>query len=261
MYPHHEETLRKVTGRFKDREGVLALLLGGSVAHGFERADSDLDIMIVVSEEEYAERRERGELVYFDREDATYDSGYVDGKYITKSFLERVAATGSEPARFAFKDSRIIFSSLDGLSPLLDSIARYPLESKRERIRRFYAQLEAWKWYCGEALKHDNAYLLGRAVSNLVLFGGRMILAHNETLYPYHKWFLTVLDGVAVKPAGLRTQIDALIDSPSPESIEAFHRSILEFTDWKTDGIVWPNLFMLDSELTWMEDKVPVADL
>lgn len=46
MYKHHEESLENLKQYFSDREEVIALIFGGSVAKGCERPDSDLDAMV-----------------------------------------------------------------------------------------------------------------------------------------------------------------------------------------------------------------------
>ena len=65
MHPHHEAAIERVVAQLRADPEVKALLLAGSIAHGFQSADSDVDLLIVVSD---AER-------------------------------------GSEPARFAFQDA------------------------------------------------------------------------------------------------------------------------------------------------------------
>ena len=51
MYKHHEDSLKIMTEHYRNQEGVIAFIFGGSVAKGMERIDSDLDGMIVVSQE------------------------------------------------------------------------------------------------------------------------------------------------------------------------------------------------------------------
>lgn len=58
MYKHHEESLERLKEYFAGKEGVIAVIFGGSVAKGCERPDSDLDAMVVVTEEEYRLRAE-----------------------------------------------------------------------------------------------------------------------------------------------------------------------------------------------------------
>jgi hypothetical protein len=68
--------------------------------------------------------------------------------------------------------------------------------------------------------------LLGTSVSKLILFGGRLILAHNELLYPYHKWFLKVLEQAKDKPSDLLACIQTLNESPTVENSEAFYEKV-----------------------------------
>ena len=50
MQPHHSKTIQNVKEYFERDPEVQALLLSGSIAHGFESSASDVDIMIFVSE-------------------------------------------------------------------------------------------------------------------------------------------------------------------------------------------------------------------
>lgn len=259
--PHHQQTIENVTRHFASDPEVLALLLGGSLAHGFASPTSDVDVMIIVSDEVYAERLRAERVHFFSRELCPYPEGYVDGKYLSEGFLAQVQARGSEPARFAFQEAQILFSRLAGLAEQLQAIAHYPTDDKAHRISRFYAQLEAWYWYAGEALKLGNRYLLNLSAGKLVLFGGRMLLAHNERLYPYHKWFRRVLEAVPDQPAGLRDHIDALLAAPNRETLDQFYAAIKNFRTWEGSTANWPTQFMLDSEWNWQDGPPPIDDV
>ena len=262
MHPHHTQSIQNITEYFKRDLEVLALLLGGSIAHGFETETSDIDIMIFVSDEDYKRRFENNQIHFFNLELTPYPGGYVDGKYSTRSFVRQVMEKGSEPARFAFAGSQVLFSKIDGFAEDIRNAAQYPQAGKAERIKRFYAQFEAWHWYCGEALRLNNKYLLGTSVSKFVLFSGRLILAHNELLYPYHKWFLKVLEGAKDKPDDLLESIHAFNENPVTENIEVLYEKIKSFQPWiEGDFISWPTQFMLDSELNWRDSTTPVDDL
>jgi len=261
MFPHHTQSIQNVTEYFQRDGEVLALLLGGSIAHGFETATSDVDIMIVVSEEDHKRRLETNQIHFFNRDLCTYPGGYVDGKYTSMSFIEQVGERGSEPARFAFAGSRILFSKIDGLDETLQQVTQYPTAEKAERIKRFYAQFEAWHWYCQESLRLKNEYLLETSISKFILFSGRLVLAHNELLYPYHKWFLCVLEGAKDKPSGLLESIHQLTIMHIPENIETLYEKVKTFQPWIEGEFSWPTQFMFDSELNWLDGKTPVDDL
>jgi predicted nucleotidyltransferase len=261
MEPHHSQTIQNVIDHFQRDPQVLALLLSGSLAHGFQTSTSDVDIMIFISEENYQKRFQAGQLTFFTTDLATYEGGYVDGKYLSLDFVKQVLEKGSDPARFAFEGAEVLFSRIEGFEEEICRIAEYPVAEKTERIKRFHAQLEAWRWYCGEALKQRNQYLLGTAVSKLILFGGRLILTHNEMLYPYHKWFLKVLEQAKDKPSDLMAAIQALTGSPTMENIEAFYQKVKTFQAWNENPHGWGAQFMLDSELNWMDGRTPIDDL
>lgn len=261
MYPHHTQSIRNVTDYFQRDPEVLALLLGGSIAHGFETPTSDVDVMIVVSEEDHKQRLEENRVHFFNLDLCTYQGGYVDGKYLSPSFIEQVKEKGSEPARFAFAGSRVLFSRIDGFEEEIRQVAAYPGADKAERIKRFYAQFEAWHWYCTEALRLNNRYLLGTSVSKFILFSGRLILAHNELLYPYHKWFLRVLEDATNKPDDLLEAIHLLNTSPTTENVQCLYEKVKTFRPWIEGEFSWPTQFMFDSELNWMDGRTPVDDL
>ncbi|MGB8981494.1 MAG: nucleotidyltransferase domain-containing protein [Anaerolineales bacterium] len=261
MHPHHSQTIQNVKEYFQRDPAVLALLLSGSIAHGFETPASDVDILIFLPQEEYQRRLQAGQVTFFNTELSTYPGGYVDGKYLSLDFIRQVAERGSEPARFAFEGCQVLFNRMEGFEQEIRRVVAYPIAEKAERVQRFAAQLEAWHWYCGEALKQGNRYLLGTAVSKLILFGGRLILAHNEMLYPYHKWFLKVLENARDKPDGFMACLRALNAEPTPDNIEAFYQAVKTFQPWNQNPYGWGAQFMLDSELNWMDGKTPVDDL
>lgn len=261
MYPHHTQSIQNVTDHFQRDPEVLALLLGGSIAHGFETVTSDVDVMIIVSDEDHTKRLEMNQIHFFNRDLCTYEGGYVDGKYSSMSFIKQVKEKGSEPVRFAFAGSRILFTKTEGLAEILEQITQYPTAEKAERIRRFYAQFEAWHWYCQESLRLKNQYLLGTSISKFILFSGRLILAHNELLYPYHKWFLRVLEGAVDKPDGLLESIHQLDAAHTIENMEVLYEKVKSFQPWIEGEFSWPTQFMFDSELNWMDGKTPVDDL
>ncbi len=261
MDDHHATSIRQVTGYFRTVPEVQALILGGSIAHGFASPSSDIDLMIIVSDGEYEERLREGRLQYFDNQLCTYDGGYAEGKYLGLQMLRKLALDGSEPARFAFLDCQVLLSRMDNLDEAIGAITRYPVEGKAERMRRFYAQFEAWNWYANEGVRLNDPYLLGTSVAKLVLFGARLILAHNELLYPYHKWLLKVLERAPEKPAALLDCIADVHNRPSAETVHSLYESVGSFRAWEFPDVGWANQFMLDSELGWLTGATAVDDL
>jgi len=210
MAPHHTASIRNLVSKFERDSSVLALLLGGSLAHGFAKLDSDIDVAIVRGGSEFQKRKQEGKLHYNNRTLCTYN-GYVDGKCMDEAFLRLVAARGSDPARYAFKDCRILFSRIDGLENLLAEIVRYPEEQSSDRTARFIAQLLAWRWYYSEAVRQKNQNLIFLALQKITLFSCRIVFTQNEMLYPYHKWLLRVAESAPRRSAGFPDNISSCL--------------------------------------------------
>lgn len=261
MHPHHEAAIARTVARFESEPAVLGLLLGGSIAHGFETEASDVDVMVVVSDEEFDARLARLDTAFADVDLAGYEGGYIDVKYVSPGYLDLVADRGSEPARFAFDGARVLFSRREGLGDQVAAAARYPTAVRDDRIAAFAAQLEAWRWYSGEGQRKGDPYLLATSVSRVALFAGRMLLAHNELLYPFHKWFLRVLDGAPRKPEGIVALIREVTAAPSAAGAERVADLVLGFHDWPRGAADWPNRFMFDTEQSWIREAAALEEL
>jgi hypothetical protein len=261
MFPHHARTIERVLERFAGESEVAAILLVGSIAHGFAEERSDVDIALVVSDEEYQRRSAAGQLTFSAPELATYEHGYVDAKYLSPGFLDAVERRGSEPARYAFADAQVLTSRIPNLADQLERIARYPTADQSARLARFHGQLQAWHWYVGQSASRGDRHLMLFASAKLVLFAGRLVLAHNELLYPYHKWFLRVLARAPEQPAGLHAAIERVSCEPSVEHASALYHLVDGFRPWPRGGLGWGEHFLRDSELGWLHGHAAIDDI
>jgi hypothetical protein len=261
VFPHHAQTIERTLDHFRSDREVIAVLLVGSIAHGFAEERSDVDIALVVSEQDRQRRAAAGQLTLYAPGLATYEHGYVDAKYVSQEFLDAVERRGSEPARYAFAHARVLASQVAGLAEQLERIARYPVADKDARLARFHGQLQAWHWYSAQAASRGDDYLMNLAAAKISLFSGRLVLAHNELLYPYHKWFLRVLAQAPEQPAGLLDVLSRLNREPSAEHASAAFQLVNGFRAWPTGDIGWGEHFLRDAELGWLHGHAAIDDL
>lgn len=260
MYPHHQHTIDRVTTHFQQDPNILAVIVGGSVAKGWAAEQSDVDIMLVVTDEEFARRTQQNEFLYFTRDFCDYEGGYVDGKYMDVGFLREVADHGSEPARAAFLSTWLTFSRQPEIDDLLKQITTYPEADREAKLKAFYSQMLVGNWFMGEAVKRQNKYLITHAARDTALFGGRLILAYNRMLYPYHKWFLQQLSLAPEKPHNMLPLMQSLLDNPGTETAQAFFDAVAGFRDW---GVAMQEAFYnftRDSEWNWRSQRPPIYD-
>ena len=260
MRPHHKKAIDNLVESIKKDERFVALIIGGSVAKGMEREDSDIDVTLIATDEEFEKRKKRDMYLYYETKFCDYPGGYIDGKVVNLEFLKTIAERGSEPARDAFRDAWIAYSNVPELENLLKKIPIFQKEEKLEKIRKFYAQFETANWIIGEAVRRNDEYLLTRGITDLILFGGRLILEHNEILYPFHKLFMQTLEKTQDKPGNLMLLIDNILKYRDLENAQSFFESIKNFRKWEL-GEFWAIRFLLDTEWAWIDGKPYVGDL
>ncbi|CAM3956164.1 nucleotidyltransferase domain-containing protein [Cohnella lubricantis] len=262
MNRHHEESIDKFVALYKDDPAVLAILLGGSLAHGFAKPESDVDIMLIVEESDFQRRKNENELAFSVRENiCNYPGGYIDCKVVSLSFMNTIMVNGSDAARYAFQDSKVLWSRIDNLLELVSLITRFPIQDQERRRTRFASQVLAWKWFYSEAVKKDNLYLKYLAIQKITLFACRLILNENQLLYPYHKWLLRVVGNASRKPIDFDKSIEHLLAHHTLDGVNAFCEQVLRFVELDPSSLDWPNQFLHDSEWNWIAHEPPIDDL
>ena len=103
IQPHHQQTINRLADAYRDDPDFRALVIGGSVAKGCARADSDVDFLIVATDEVFERRLAARDLFINRRDLCDYEGGYVDGKIINLAFLTELAEKGNEPSRAALE--------------------------------------------------------------------------------------------------------------------------------------------------------------
>ena len=260
MRAHHEQAIQKLAEHFSEQEGYLAVIIGGSVAKGVASEYADIDAMLVVNEALHQELKRENRLTYFSTTFCDYPGGYVDGKIVTLDYLRAAAERGNEPTRAAFTGAFAAYSSSPEIDDLITRIPVYQKSEKPDKLRSFYAQFEAAYWYLGEAAKRGDRYLLLRAASDMVLYGGRLILAHNEILYPYHKLFLGELERAPDKPENLMDTVHRLLEETSTEAAQTFHEAVRSFRQWADPPEPWNLRFIKETELAWLDHSPYIGD-
>lgn len=258
---HHKRAIENLVRAYENDARFPALIIGGSVAKQCARDDSDVDFMIVATDEEFNERASRSDF-FINRTDLTdYPGGYVDGKIINMQYLHDVAQKGNEPSRAAFDGAFLAYSRLDNLEPILKSIPVYPEKEHERRLKSFYSMAFIQNWLMGEADRHGNIYTQTRAASQLSLYASRLILEHNRVLFPYHKWLLHYIGKCADKPINFKENIDALLKIPNLKNANVLFQSLKDFHDWGVTDLESYTWFMKEVEWSWMDENTPLEDL
>ncbi|BEP12195.1 hypothetical protein acdb102_05060 [Acidothermaceae bacterium B102] len=251
LSPHHAAALAEAVASFRDDPSVLAVLFGGSTARGHARPDSDIDLMVVVTAEEFARRTAERDVEVVRGLDHHYAGGYFDAKVIDVAFLKDVDERGSETARWAFTGVRLVHGGTAEIEGLVDRIPVFPEAARDENILDFLAQVMLLRWFVGEAVKRDDPYLLSYSTSRLGLYAGRVFLSWNRMLFPFHKWFLAEVERAPDRPADLPDLIRAAVSRPGIDTSEALAAAVLGHRDWGLDHHQAAARFIRNTEWPW----------
>lgn len=260
MYLHHQESVEKLLEYFRPDPDVTAIILGGSVAKGLERSDSDIDAIVVVTPEKLQQLQAEGRRTECIFGYCTYPEGYFDIKYCDREFLEAAAQRGSEPARNAFLMARCLYTRDPEIPEL---IARIPVFQKREqpeKLLSFYAGYVLNSGYFWRMSDSDR-YLRCRAAADLVFFAYRMLLQEHETLFPCHKSLVATLKRLPdMEP--LITQGELLLERMDDESKEEFCRLFTMRTRYQPpqDHSAVLSRYVTDHETWWYQARPLISE-
>ncbi|MDD5705625.1 MAG: hypothetical protein PHR35_06845 [Kiritimatiellae bacterium] len=260
MQPQHERAVARLRAAYEPDDRYLALIVVGSVAAGTASDDADVDHIVVVTDEEFTRRMASETVHYWTRDLCDYPGGYVEGKFVNRNFVVEAAARGSEPARAQFAGAMVVFSKIPGLDALVRQISVYPEKDRERKIRSFYAQLKVLRDYLQYGEQRGDRFIVLRAAAGIALFGGRLILAHNRILYPYHKWFMREVRKAPAQPPELQGLLDAFLAAPSTAACDSFCACIVAYMQLQRfdDGFI--SRFVMDTEWSWLLGGGPVED-
>ena len=222
MFAHHEESARRLKDFFAGREGVVAVIWGGSCVKGNARPDSDIDAIIVVTEEAYARLASSGRTAEVITGHCTYEGGYFDVKYKTKETVRDVAVRGSEPARNAFVGARVLWTSDGEIPALVKAAAAYPEREAEEKLACFNADLQLNYGYFLKVVPAENVYMRVHLAREIVYSVYRLILLENRTLFPCNRRLEEAVLSCKKRPADIVERGHALLGNITEETCRAF---------------------------------------
>lgn len=254
---HHEETIATYAAKVATEPEVLALVVVGSVARGTERATSDVDVYLVVTDDTFAAAQSTRRVAYIDAEAATYDS-YVDIKLASPRYLERAVTHADDPTRASFLDARIVFDHTGSMATAVARILTLPEDVWQRRVHAYRCQARLYGGYfLKQAYERGDEFLLRHSAVHLCLSGGRVALAVNRILFRGQKYLTAALPQLAELPEGFLAAWRSALERPTPHTAAA----LIDIIDaWQGGPLSLEDTlstFIIDNELVWLNGTVP----
>ena len=259
MYPHHIESAQKLREYFEGQEGVIAVVLDGSTVKGNARPDSDIDAIIVVTEEKYAELAAQNRLAEVIPGHCTYEGGYFDIKYKTKAILRRAAEFASEPTRNAYVKAQVLCTTDAEIPALVAAIERYPEHTVADKIRCFCANLQLNRGYFLNIVPEDNSYMRAHLAQEIVYSVYRLILIENRALCPCNRRLEETVRACKKRPDDILELGKAFLQEITVERCEAFVQAFWKQSDLPLNDDVSESCsqYVKYYEDWWLEQNPP----
>lgn len=256
MYKHHEESIQNLIRYFSNREEIIAVILGGSVAKGSAREDSDIDAMIIVTPAYYEKRLKENKVVECINGMCTYEGGYFDLKYYTKEFIQAAARSGSEPSRNAYLGAYTLFTKDEEIPGIVAAIPVFQESETEEKLLSFYSSLCLHYHYFWPLTK-DNPYMRIRAAAEISYCCYRIILQENKILFPCNRRLEEFVAKAPDKPEHILELEKEFLTTLSDEAVNKFVKAI---TGWMSyvppkDYNEILTCYTKDYELWWKDTR------
>lgn len=262
QYPHHREAVKELISIFREKEGVIALVFGGSVAKHMEREDSDIDAMVIVTEEFYERKRKVNCIAEcISMGDCAYPGGYFDVKYMTKDYIRDAAEKGSEPTRNSFIGSHVLFSADEEVTELVRRIPVFQKQEFEEKMLSFFSNLQLNYNYFWKACRPEG-YMKLKVASEIAYSLYRMVLQENEILFPCNRRLEQFVKLAPDQPEHLVEYCEefcrTLEDDPLDKALEAW--KAWTHYQYPTDSAVCQSRYCDDFEQWWRVPRPLVSE-
>lgn len=255
---HHERAIETYLARTASRHDVLGVLLTGSLATRSERADSDVDLVLVVDEDMWREAVAADRIMFVDREDVGYDGGYFDVKLATVAQLEAAVDRADDPARHSLGSAEVLYDQGFHLADTVRRIAAHAGPGQADLVASHVAQARLHgEYFLAHGVEHDDPFLAAHAAVHLGLAAGRALLASTRTPYPGPKDLAATLRALPDPGPRFAAAITEAARTPSLRNCGALLDLLEQHLGDALPAAATLSRFVLDNELAWFHGRTP----
>jgi predicted nucleotidyltransferase len=206
-----KELVEKLLDTYRTDEAVLGIVQVGSTVKGYDDEYSDVDLVLVVTEDKYAMLEKNFQKVIHAEE--------YDLKFTTVDMLLDIKNSKSDEDHWDFQKAIVLFDKTNSVEEALREIVSYDAGSRLERLKRYYRGYWENTLNSLNCLEHNNrgAARIYSAIAIQELI--RLLFNLNGKWAPRTQWAFKEISFLHRKPANLEGQIQSILEEPDSERI------------------------------------------
>ena len=249
-----KNTIDKIICEGKKNPSIIGIILCGSLAKGTEKDTSDADILVVVKDAFFNEINKSKEQYWSLVPDDNNQYCEVDGKIINKDFLQKAREQGTESIISTLLYSKILYCIDSEIEELLQSL-KNGISVNKENITKYYALMKSKRYTTDDDL--SNILQVKNCILDTVFFACRLILAHNNRLYPCLKNMEKEIISCPDKPINFIKNMHTVLETFSLDSLDIFYKDV---ENYFSKYVIKEHIrkgYVIENELFWYYNVKP----
>lgn len=215
-----KKLVEKLLDTYRTDEAVLGIIQVGSTVKGYDDEYSDVDFVLVVTEEKYVMLEKNFQKIVHTEE--------YDLRFTTVDMLRDTKNSKSDEDHWDFQNSIVLFDRTNTLEEALREITNYDTGSRLQRLKRYYRGYWENTLNSLSCLEHNNrgAARIYAAIAIQKLI--RLLFNLNERWAPRTQWASKEISFLHRKPANLESQMQSILEEPDSEKISGLWNQTAE---------------------------------
>ncbi|MDY6765008.1 MAG: DUF4037 domain-containing protein [Halobacteria archaeon] len=182
------ELAKEVADELKEKEGVVGVLLTGSVAAGYADENSDIDFILVVDSETYEDLEEGGDM--------RREGEYIQYELKTLEEIEnKLKGWRDEISLWVYSQSRVLHDPTGEVSELLSKYDEYPEDVWKDRLFDYWFHATGDAPYnSGQAIRRGDLVTASLYQIRGMEYYTALAFILNKSFVPYRKWRMKAIE-------------------------------------------------------------------
>lgn len=251
-------TIDKIIEFAGNNKDILAVLLCGSIADGTGTDNSDVDVIVITTDDSFQKNRLNKEYFWGSDFDSNAFPVEVDGKILPESFLYDVWKNGSENIQSTLSKAKLIYSK-DNILNFTVPAGEMSDNYKTEQIRKFYSMMKSSRF--GYDKTNGNIFYLHKLIHDTIYYACRLVLTYNGRYFPCVKNVLKEISQCKAVPDNFEDRINKLLSTYSESDLEDFYQTVdLFIQDYHFDNKIRKG-YVIENELFWFFNVKPYHEI